>query len=229
MNARVVAAALRSQSLDSQAVDATELIVTDNAFQNAMPLMDETRVQMQNRLCPLLETGVIPVVTGFVAATADGITTTLGRGGSDYTAAILGDCLDADEVWTWTDVDGVMTADPRVVSDARVIPEVSFNEISELAYFGAKVLHPKTIRPVLERDIPLWVKNTFNPSHPGTRITRKPARTPGIITAVALICELKYGHRRGPWYAGCARYRRPDFFGSCPNRSQRINDFSGLV
>ncbi len=190
MNARVVAAALRSQSLDSQAVDATELIITDDAFQNAMPLMDETRQQMQARLCPLLDAGVIPVVTGFIAVTSEGITTTLGRGGSDYTAAILGDCLDANEVWTWTDVDGVMTADPRVVSEARVIPEVSFNEISELAYFGAKVLHPKTIRPVLERDIPLWVKNTFNSSHPGTRISRKPTRTPGTITAVALIRAL---------------------------------------
>jgi aspartate kinase len=190
MNARVVAAALRSKSLDSQAVDATELIITDDAFQHAMPLMDETRQQIQEKLCPLLDEGVIPVVTGFIAATSEGITTTLGRGGSDYTAAILGDCLDADEVWTWTDVDGVMTADPRVVSDARVIPEVSFNEVSELAYFGAKVLHPKTIRPVLERGIPLWVKNTFNPSHPGTRISRRAIRTPGIITAVALIREL---------------------------------------
>jgi len=190
MNARVVAAALRSKSLDSQAIDATNLIVTDNAFQNAMPLMVDTRRQIQEKLCPLLDEGVIPVVTGFIAATSDGITTTLGRGGSDYTAAILGDCLDADEVWTWTDVDGVMTADPRVVSDARVIPEVSFNEVSELAYFGAKVLHPKTIRPVLERGIPLWVKNTFNPSHPGTRISSKAIHTPGIITAVALIREL---------------------------------------
>ena len=190
MNARVVAAALRTHLLDSQALDATELIITDDAFQNAMPLMDETRRQIQERLCPLLEEGVIPVVTGFIGANHEGITTTLGRGGSDYTAAILGDCLDADEVWTWTDVDGVMTADPRVVSDARVIPEISFNEISELAYFGAKVLHPKTIRPVLERDIPLWVKNTFNPTHPGTRITRKPSRAPGTITAVALIREL---------------------------------------
>jgi len=190
MNARVVAAALRTQLLDSQALDATNLIISDDTFQNAMPLMDETRLQMQQNLCPLLDEGVIPVVTGFIAATIDGITTTLGRGGSDYTAAILGDCLDADEVWTWTDVDGVMTADPRVVSDARVIPEVSSNEISELAYFGAKVLHPKTIRPILERDIPLWVKNTFNPTHPGTRISRKPTRTPGTITAVALIREL---------------------------------------
>ncbi len=190
MNARIVAAALRTKSLDSQAVDATDLIVTDETFQNAVPLMAETRHQIQVRLCPLLEEGVITVITGFIAATSNGVTTTLGRGGSDFTAAILGDCLDADEVWTWTDVDGVMTADPRVVSEARVIPEVSFNEISELAYFGAKVLHPKTIRPILERDIPLWVKNTFNPSHPGTRITRKPARMPGTITAVALIRDL---------------------------------------
>ena len=190
MNARMVAAALRSKALDSQAVDATELIVTDAAFQNAIPLMADTRQKIQQQLCPLLEEGVIPVVTGFIAATKEGITTTLGRGGSDYTAAILGDCLDADEVWTWTDVDGVMTADPRVVSEAQVIPEVSFNEVSELAYFGAKVLHPKTIRPVLERDIPLWVKNTFNSSHPGTRISRKPSRTPGTITAVALIRDL---------------------------------------
>ncbi len=190
MNARIVAAAFRSQFLDSQAIDATDIIVTDDAFQNAMPLMDETRQKIQERLCPLLDEGVIPVVTGFIAATSKGVTTTLGRGGSDYTAAILGDCLDADEVWTWTDVDGVMTADPRVVADARVIPEVSFNEISELAYFGAKVLHPKTIRPVLERDIPLRVKNTFNPSHPGTCISRTPASKPGTITAVALIREL---------------------------------------
>jgi aspartate kinase len=190
MNARIVAAALRTHFLDSQALDATELIITDDAFQNAMPLMEATRQRIKKRLCPLLEDGVIPVITGFIGATADGVTTTLGRGGSDYTAAILGDTLDADEVWTWTDVDGVMTADPRVVTDARAIPEISFNEISELAYFGAKVLHPKTIRPVLERNIPLWVKNTFNPAHPGTRISRKPAYTPGTITAIALIRDL---------------------------------------
>jgi aspartate kinase len=187
MNARVVAAAVRQQGLSSQAVDATELIVTDEAFQNAVPLMEPTRQQTRSRLLPLLEAGTIPVVTGFIGATASGITTTLGRGGSDYSAAILGDSLDAAEVWTWTDVDGVMTADPRVVSNARVIPEVSFNEISELAYFGAKVLHPKTIRPIMERDIPLWVKNTFNPDYAGTRISLKPAENPGKVTAVAVI------------------------------------------
>ena len=122
INARMMAALLRRRGLKSQAVDATELIVTDGKFQNAVPLMDATRARVADRLTPLLDDGVVPVVTGFVGATEEGVTTTLGRGGSDYTAAILADCLDCDEVWTWTDVDGVMTADPRMVPDARVIP-----------------------------------------------------------------------------------------------------------
>ena len=187
INARILAALLRQRGASSEAVDATELIVTDDAYQNAVPLMGATRAQVSARLGPALEGGVIPVVTGFIGATAEGVTTTLGRGGSDYSAAILGDCLDADEVWTWTDVDGVMTADPRIVPDARVIPSLSYSEISELAYYGAKVLHPRTIRPVVERGIPLWVKNTFNPSHPGTRIVRDPESTPGTVKAVTAI------------------------------------------
>ena len=129
LNARIVAAALRQQDLSSQPIDATELIVTDETFQSAIPLMKETRQQVRARLLPLLEAGTIPVVTGFIGASVSGITTTLGRGGSDYSAAILGDCLDATEVWTWTDVDGVMTADPRVVPNTRLIPEISFNEM----------------------------------------------------------------------------------------------------
>jgi aspartate kinase len=190
MNARTVAAAIRKTGLKSEAVDATELIVTDASFQNAMPLMEKTRTKAKSHLEPLLNKSIVPVVTGFIAATEDSIMTTLGRGGSDYTAAILGDCLDADEVWTWTDVDGVMTADPRVVPEAKVISELSFNEVSELAYFGAKVLHPKTIRPIIERDIPLWVKNTFNPSYPGTCISLKKTVKKGVITAVSTIKNL---------------------------------------
>lgn len=127
------------------------------------------------------------MVTGFIGATEEGVTTTLSRGGSDYTAAILGDCLDADEVWIWTDVDGVMTADPRIVDEARAIPALSYGEVSEMAYFGAKVLHPKTIRPIIERNIPLWVKNTFNPSYPGTRILHDPEIPDGEIKAVTAI------------------------------------------
>jgi aspartate kinase len=187
INARIMAGLLRQRGAASEAVDATDLIVTDETFQNAVPMMEATRARVATRLIPLLEGGVIPVVTGFIGATESGATTTLGRGGSDFSAAILGDCLDADEVWTWTDVDGVMTADPRIVPDAKVIPTLSYAEVSELAYFGAKVLHPRTIRPVVERDIPLWVKNTFNPACPGTRIVKEAESTPGTVKAVTAI------------------------------------------
>lgn len=172
LNAQAFSSQLRLLGLDSQPVDATQLITTDKTFQNAVPLMDITTNNLNEYLMPMIQKGVIPVVTGFIGSTENGITTTLGRGGSDYTSAILGACLNADEVWTWTDVDGVMTADPRIVPDAKVIHQLSFNQVSELAYFGAKVLHPKTIRPIIEREIPLWVKNTFNPGYPGTQIKR---------------------------------------------------------
>jgi aspartate kinase len=187
INARILAAVLRDRGGQSKAIDATELIVTDDQFQNAAPLMNVTRSLVTRGLIPLLKEGITPIVTGFIGATEEGVTTTLSRGGSDYTAAILGDCLDADEVWIWTDVDGVMTADPRIVGDARAIPSLSYSEVSEMAYFGAKVLHPKTIRPIIERNIPLWVKNTFNPSYPGTRILRDPEVPDGEIKAVTAI------------------------------------------
>ena len=187
INARVFAALLRQRGVLSDAVDAVDLVVTDATFQNAMPLMDSTRERVTARLAPMLDASIIPVVTGFMGATEEGVTTTLGRGGSDYSAAILGACLDSDEVWTWTDVDGVMTADPRLVPNAQVIPVLSYAEISELAYFGAKVLHPRTMRPVVERGIPLCVKNTFNPTHPGTRIVGEPESTPGTVKAVTAI------------------------------------------
>jgi aspartate kinase len=190
MNAPLVAAVLRGKGVKAQAVDAAQLIVTDASFQNANPIEQATRQKVREGLIPLLDEKVVPVVTGFVAATQDGILTTLGRGGSDYTAAILGDSLDASEVWTWTDVDGVMTADPRIVSNARVIPELSFSEVSELAYFGAKVLHPKTLRPIIERDIPLWVKNTFNPESPGTKVIRTSPSVEGKVTAISTIRDL---------------------------------------
>jgi aspartate kinase len=190
INAQIVAAVLRKDGLSSQAVEATRLIITDNTFQNAAPHMDLSRAATQKVLPPLFQQGIVPVVTGFLSANQAGITTTLGRGGSDYTAAILADCLDADEVWIWTDVDGVLSADPRIVPSARPIPELSFAEVGELAYFGAKVLHPKTIRPVVSRDMPLWVKNTFNPDFPGTRISQNPQRLLGEITAVTTIRDL---------------------------------------
>jgi aspartokinase/homoserine dehydrogenase 1 len=187
MSARILAALLRYQGGQSKAIDATSLIITDKQFQNATPLMDVTRDRILEELGPRLDDGTIPIVTGFIGATEEGLTTTLGRGGSDYTAAILGSCLKVDEVWIWTDVDGVMTADPRILPDARVIPVLSYSEVSELAYFGAKVLHPRTIRPIVEQGIPLWIKNTFNPTSPGTSITLEPENSNGKVKAVTAI------------------------------------------
>ena len=172
MCVRLLAAALESAGLPVEYVESTRLIRTDAVFQNAHPDMDVTRRQTRTVLDPILAAGKVPVVTGFIGATAEGIPTTLGRGGSDYSAAILGAALGADDVWIWTDVDGVMTADPRLVPQARTIPELTYREVAELAYFGAKVLHPKTIRPVVEAGIGLRICNTFNPDHPGTRLVR---------------------------------------------------------
>ncbi|MGH2594312.1 MAG: aspartate kinase, partial [Anaerolineae bacterium] len=183
----LVSACLREIGLKSEPVEATQLIVTDANFQAANPLVELTRARTQARLLPLLERGVVPVVTGFIGATQQGVLTTLGRGGSDFSAALLGVALGAAEVWIWTDVNGVMTSDPRVVPAARTLPELTFREISELAYYGAKVLHPKTIRPVIERGIMLRVKNTFDPAHPGTRIVPDDGQPGGSIKAVTAI------------------------------------------
>jgi len=190
MNARIFSACLQQSGLRSQALDAAGLIVTDDNFQNAHPLIEATSMRVPEVLLPILEQGIIPVVTGFIGATQDGLTTTLGRGGSDLSASILADCLDASEVWNCTDVDGVMTADPSVVPDARVIPELTYDEMSEMAYFGAKVLHPKTIQPIAAKNIPLRVMNTFNPGHPGTRISAQSNALRGKLTSVSGIKNL---------------------------------------
>src|SRR5580658_1115158 len=171
LSAPLVAAALTECGVKSEAIEATELIVTDSCHGAADPLMDLTRKCCEARLRPLLREAMIPVVTGFIGATADGMLTTLGRGGSDYSATILGAALNADEVIIWTDVDGLMTADPRLVPGAATIPEISYREAAELAHFGAKVLHPKTISAVTPCGIPLWIRNTFSPELAGTRIT----------------------------------------------------------
>ncbi len=166
----LVTAYLESQGVRAEAVSGSEVIVTDAVFGNATPLMQPTREKARARLLPLLEAGVLPVVTGFNGATADGRPTTLGRGGSDFSASILAAVLEAAELWIWTDVDGIMTADPRLAPDAAVLEEVTYNEAAELAYNGAKVLHPRTLAPLIERQIPVWSKNSFAPEKPGTRI-----------------------------------------------------------
>ena len=169
--APLVAAAIAARGRSSTAVDATELIVTTDQYGGAEPLMDDTRVKTTARLRPAIARGDIPVVTGFIAATADGVMTTLGRGGSDYSASIVGAALDAGEVWIWTDVDGVMTANPSEVPEARTLSDISYSEASELAYYGAKVLHYKTILPAFRQRIPVRILNSFNPGHPGTRVS----------------------------------------------------------
>lgn len=190
MNVRILAAFLRESGLAAQSIDATDLIVTDNRFQEATPMFEATTARTQAHLGPLLAQGIIPIVTGFIGATAEGILTTLGRGGSDYSAAILGQALAAAEVWIWTDVDGVMSADPRLVPTARSISLLTYREVSELAYYGARVLHPKTIRPVVEHNVPLRIKNTFNPGHPGTLIVAQAENDHGVIKAVTAIRNL---------------------------------------
>ena len=166
----LVAARLEARGTPAVAVNAAELIVTDAVFGNATPLIEPTRTKARARLLPLLEAGVLPVVTGFNGATVDGRPTTLGRGGSDFSASILAGALDASELWIWTDVDGIMTADPRLVPDCVVLEEVTYREAAELAYNGAKVLHPRTLAPLVDRQIPVWSKNSFAPEKPGTKI-----------------------------------------------------------
>lgn len=187
MSARIVAAALRSRGLRSKAIDATELVVTDDNFGDATPDMLETTLKAKSRLMPLLKDGVIPVVTGFIGATPSGVLTTLGRGGSDYSGGILGAALSADEVIIWTDVNGFMTADPNLVSNAQTIPEISYSEAAELSYYGAKVLHPKTLLPVAPAKIPLYIKNSFQPDHPGTRISSQSGEWNADIKAITAI------------------------------------------
>jgi len=186
LSAPLVAAALTAAGTPAKVVDAARVVVTDAMYQSASPDMEATAARAATVLAPLLEAGCVPVVTGFIGATPAGVVTTLCRGGSDFSAAILGVALDADEVWIWTDVDGVMTADPRLVPQARTLPELTFREISELAFYGAKVLHPKTIRPVVERGLALWVKNTFNPAGLGTRVAADHEATHGGVKAVTV-------------------------------------------
>jgi aspartokinase/homoserine dehydrogenase 1 len=187
MSVHLLAGALRSRGTPAMPIDAAEVVRTDDAFQSAAPDMAQTRKLAHELLGGLLTDSIVPVVTGFIGSTSEGVVTTLGRGGSDYSAAILGAALDADEIWIYTDVDGVMTADPRVVSDVRTLDTLSYREMSELAYFGAKVLHPKTVLPALERGIPIRIRNTFRPSHAGTLILGKSDEGSGVLKGVTAI------------------------------------------
>jgi aspartate kinase len=184
LSSQVLAALLRARGHRAKAISATTLIRTDDHYGSAVPDLAATRELVAQGLRPLLAEGVLPIVTGYVGATAHGVTTTLGRGGSDFSAAILGDCLDASEVWIWTDVNGILTADPKLVPEAQTLGELSYAEAEELAYFGADVLHPKTIAPLAKRGIPLRILNSFAPDKPGTLIVSEPSRQRRIIPAI---------------------------------------------
>lgn len=173
LSAFLMAEYLESQGIPARAINAADVIATDAVFSNATPLMDQTRERAAVTLRPLIDQGIMPVITGFNGSTLDGRPTTLGRGGSDFSASIIAAALDAHELWIWTDVDGIMSADPRLVPGAKVLDEVTYAEAAELAYNGAKVLHPRTLAPLAERLIPVWSKNSFAPEKPGTRIVPK--------------------------------------------------------
>ncbi|WP_309493434.1 aspartate kinase [Candidatus Hecatella orcuttiae] len=189
LSAPIVWGALRSRGVDAEWFTGKEAgIVTDSNFGDAKPLMEMTVHQVKDRLQKLYEGGIVPVVAGFIAADQEGRITTLGRGGSDYTATILGCALAVDEVWFWTDVDGLMTTDPAVEPSAKTIRKLSYQEALEMAFFGAKALHPKAIELVMERGIPLRIRNTFNPQDPGTAIKADQEVEPSSVAkAISLI------------------------------------------
>ena len=189
VSSRIVAAALAARGLSGAWVDARRVIVTDGEHVAAAPLFAETGAALEATVRPLLAAGHVPVLGGFVGATKDGVTTTLGRGGSDFSGAIVGSCLHAAEIQIWTDVDGMLTADPRVVAHPCVVPHLSFAEASELAYFGAKVLHPATIQPAVARDIPVRILTSRRAEAPGTLIT---AERPPSARGLAALASKKH-------------------------------------
>ncbi len=168
----LLSAVIAQLGVPAQAVEATSFLVTDANFGEAAPLLDASAPRGQALLLPLLEKGIIPVVTGFIGATMAGAPTTLGRGGSDYSASLVAACLDAAEVWIWTDVEGIFSADPNLVPEARALRSVTYQEAAELSFYGAKVLHPKTLAPLADRGIPVYIKNSFAPAKTGTLITK---------------------------------------------------------
>ena len=187
LSSRIVAAALNGAGIPSEWVDARRAIITNNDHTRAVPLPAETEAALRSSVLPVIEAGRVPVLGGFVGSTIGGHTTTLGRGGSDYSGAIVGAGIGAREIQIWTDVDGMLTADPRVIATPRLVPQLSFAEAAELAYFGAKVLHPSTILPAVERNIPVRILNSRKADAAGTMITAEPP--PGSTPLTALACK----------------------------------------
>jgi aspartate kinase len=189
LSAPIICGGLQDVGIQAQPYTGGEIgIVTDSNFGEAKPLMNLTKHQVRERIDPLLEKNIVPVVTGYIAATQDDVITTLGRGGSDYTATIIGAALSAAEVWIWTDVDGIMTCDPKIVTSARTLPELSFQEAIEMAVFGAKAMHPRALEPAMAGNIPVRIRNFFNPGNPGTLIAKEQKTRRGeAVKAVTVV------------------------------------------
>src|SRR3990170_3027054 len=192
LSAPIVWGAIRDLKFETQWFTGKEAgIVTDTDFGEASPLINVTTHQLKERIGPLLEKQVVPVVTGYIAATQDGVVTTLGRGGSDFTATLLGAALAVDEVWIWTDVDGMMTADPKIIPNAKMLPQLSYQEAAEMAIFGAKAMHPRALEPLMRENIPARIRNVFNPKNSGTLIANaQTAETTDVVKAIALIKDV---------------------------------------
>lgn len=185
LSSRIVKAAFSARDINAELVDSRRCVVTDAAHTRAVPLLHETRERLQSKVQPLVTDGRVPVMGGFIGATKAGVTTTIGRGGSDYSAAIIGAELGAERIDIWTDVDGMMTTDPHLCPDARRIKLISFDEAAELAYFGAKVLHPATVLPAIQKNIPVYVLNSRNPTCEGTRIAARVPHCKNYFKAIA--------------------------------------------
>ena len=185
LSSKLVTAAFSAREIPSELVDARTLIITDNSFSKAVPQMEVTDDACRERLLPLLKAGRVPVMGGFIGSTREGITTTIGRGGSDFSAAIVGAALDGERIEIWTDVDGMKTTDPNLCPDALRIKSIGFEEAAELAYFGAKVLHPATVLPAVKKNIPVLVLNSRNPKNEGTRITARSPHCRNTFKAIA--------------------------------------------
>jgi aspartate kinase len=186
LSSKIVAAAFAARGLPGVHVDSRQCLLTDSSYTRAVPQFEETNERLRKRVQPLVDGGKVPVMGGFVGSNRSGITTTIGRGGSDFSAAIFGAGLNAERIEIWTDVDGMMTTDPRLCSDARRIKVISFDEAAELAYFGAKVLHPATVLPAVQKNIPVYVLNSLNPTCEGTKIIARAPRCTNIFKAIAL-------------------------------------------
>jgi aspartate kinase len=185
LSSKLVTAALSAHGVEASLVDSRDCIVTDESFTRAAPLFDETNGKLRELVQPILDHGRVPVMGGFIGSTRNGVTTTIGRGGGDFSAAIVGAGLGAERIEIWTDVDGMMTTDPNICPEARRIKVISFDEAAELAYFGAKVLHPATVLPAIQKNIPVYILNSRNSSCEGTRITARAPHCKNFFKAIA--------------------------------------------